>query len=190
MDTAKLLTRCRQGDELAWEALVRRHQSRVYGLCFHYLGDREEARDIAQEVFVRVYLHLDSVTDPGRFLPWLIRIARNASLDRLRRLRARPSADVPVEELHDLASDAPLPDSVWEGDRRKTLVHRALAVMSEKGRDVIVLREMQGLSEEETARVLKIPVGTVKSRMNRARTELAKHIRAIGDGSAQAGGTS
>lgn len=179
MDTRTLLTRCRSGDELAWEALVRQHQSRVYGLCFHYLGNREEARDTAQEVFVRVYRHLDDVRDAERFLPWLIRIARNAALDRRRRLGARPKADVSIEGLHDLAADAPPPDAEWESERRRALVHRALAAMSEKGRDVIVLREIEGLSEAETARVLEVPVGTVKSRMTRARIELAKCVRAF-----------
>lgn len=188
MTTATLLARCRAGDELAWETLVRRHQARVYGLCTHILGDREEARDVAQEVFVRVYERLDTVIDPERFLPWLIRIARNASLDRRRRIGARPRPDARVEDLAELASKDPGADVRWEGQRRKVLVHDALRAMSEKGRDVLVLREMQGLSEEETASILGIPVGTVKSRMSRARVELAKRVRELLVGSARAGG--
>jgi RNA polymerase sigma-70 factor (ECF subfamily) len=184
---ATLLARCRDGDELAWEALVRRHQARVYGLCYHYLHDREEARDVAQEAFVRVYQRIDSVTDPERFLPWLIRVARNAALDRMRRMGARPRSDTRVEELPDLASGDPTPEARWEADRRRVLVHDALRAMSEKGRDVLVLREMQGLSEEETARILDVPVGTVKSRMNRARVELAKRVRELVGGAASGG---
>ena len=76
-----MLERCRRGDELAWEALVRAHQSRIYGLTFHYLGSSEEARDLTQDVFVRIYKGLDSCTEAAHFVPWTIRITRNACID-------------------------------------------------------------------------------------------------------------
>jgi len=93
LDVGTLIERCRRGDELAWEALVRRYQSRVYSVTLHYLRNDEEARDTAQDVFVRVYRRLDSFHGGEGFLPWLLRLARNAAIDRLRRRAARPPVD-------------------------------------------------------------------------------------------------
>ena len=76
MELETLLERCRSGDELAWEALVRRFQGRVFALAYHYLRDREEARDVAQETFIRIYKSLEGFQDTERFLPWMVRIAR------------------------------------------------------------------------------------------------------------------
>ena len=84
MDLTLLLDRCRRGDELAWEALVREYQGRVYGIAYGYTGDPDDARDLAQDIFIRVYKRLDSCREPDRFLPWLIRLARNAAVDHLR----------------------------------------------------------------------------------------------------------
>jgi RNA polymerase sigma-70 factor (ECF subfamily) len=180
IDTATLVARCRRGDELAWEALIRRYQSQVYGLAVHYLGDAEEARDVAQEIFVRVYQHLHTCREADRFLPWMIRIARNACVDRIRSIRARPpAADLPIEAAVEVEASGPTPDAAWAEDARRRLLHRALQAMTELNREVIVLKEIQGLSLEEIARLLGIPVGTVKSRANRARIELAKHVLAL-----------
>jgi len=88
-DLLVLVERCRQGDDLAWEQLVRRCQGRVYALAYHYLGRFEDARDVAQEVFVRVYQQLDSCHGYG-FMAWLLRIARNHCIDQIRRWKARP----------------------------------------------------------------------------------------------------
>ena len=89
MNLSVILSRCKAGDALAWEALVRQFQSRIYGIAYHYVGNPEDARDLAQEVFVRIYQNLGSSTDEQMFLPWIIRIARNACIDHLRRKRAR-----------------------------------------------------------------------------------------------------
>ena len=180
LDHRALLARCLEGDELAWEALVRRHQGRIYGLCFHYLGNAEDARDAAQEIFVRIYERLDSCTDLDRFTPWMIRMARNACVDRLRRQKARPpSTDIPVEEVVDLPAPTPGPDETWARDRRKQLVHTAMRAMGSLNREMIVLKEMQGLSLDEISRLLGVPVGTVKSRASRARVELAQRVRSL-----------
>ena len=84
-----LLLRCRQGDAPAWEALVRRYQARIYGFALHYLRDREEARDTAQEIFIKMYQHMDGVRDGGSFLPWMLRLTRNCCIDRVRSRKAR-----------------------------------------------------------------------------------------------------
>jgi RNA polymerase sigma-70 factor (ECF subfamily) len=182
MDLEILLQRCRSRDDLAWEALVRLYQGRVYGIAVHYVGSPEEARDVAQEIFVRVYRHLDRCADAEHFLPWLIRIARNACVDHLRRRKARPPAsDVPAEDVM-LASDAPTPEDEWSAASRRQMVHTAIQTLGELSREMILLREIQGLSLDEIARTLDIPIGTVKSRCNRARLELAAKVIALSGG--------
>jgi RNA polymerase sigma-70 factor (ECF subfamily) len=177
MDLATLVTRCQEGNELAWEALVRQFQGRIYGLSYHYLGNGEEARDLAQDIFVKVYENLGSCDPVERFLPWMMRIARNACIDRLRRRRARPPAqDVPAEEALGLASPEPDPEANWERTEKQRLVHEAMQSLSEVNREMIILKEMQGLRLEEIAKLLDLPIGTVKSRASRARVELAKHV--------------
>jgi len=183
MDLGQLLERCRQGDELAWERLVRQHQSRIHALTFHYVGNSEEARDLTQDVFVRIYKNLDSCTEPAHFVPWTIRIARNACIDHLRRRKARPpTQDLPVEEVYDLASRGPNPEEAYAADSRKRLVHLALQSLSELSREIIVLKDIQGLQFDEIASLLDVPIGTLKSRSNRARIELARKVLALSGG--------
>jgi len=188
MELQTLLERCQSGDALAWEALVRQYQARVLGLARHYVGNQEEARDVAQEIFIRIYRHMDRCEGADHFLPWMLRIGRNACIDHLRRRKARPPAqDQPIEERYDLASQAPTPEDEWHRDSRKRLVHLALQAMSELNREVLVLREIQGMSLEETAATLNVPLGTVKSRCNRARLELAKKLLSLTGGDYESG---
>jgi len=179
MDLDLVLQRCRTGDELAWEALVREFQSRVYGIAYHYLGDAEEARDLAQEVFVKIYRNMAGSPDAGTFLPWLIRISRNACVDHLRRKRARPpTQDIPSSEMRDLRSRQLNPEEQWSADSRKSLLRRALQGLSQLNREIIVMKEIQGFSMEEISSLLSVPIGTVKSRSYRARLELAHKLAA------------
>jgi RNA polymerase sigma-70 factor (ECF subfamily) len=188
MDLATLLERCHRGDALAWERLVRDHQARLYGLVLHYVGNADDARDLVQDVFVRVYRNLADCTEPNHFVPWTIRIARNACIDHLRRRKARPPAhDVPVEEMHTLAAATPGPEQEWRHDARRRLVHIALQQLSELSREIILLKDIQELTFEEIATMLDVPVGTVKSRSNRARLELARKVLALSGGNAGAG---
>ncbi|HXV76374.1 MAG TPA: sigma-70 family RNA polymerase sigma factor [Candidatus Polarisedimenticolaceae bacterium] len=179
-DVARLLERCRRGDDLAWETLVRRYQSRVYAVAYHYVREADEARDVAQEIFVRVYQKLDSFDHSSNFLAWLMRLARNACIDRLRRRAARPPAsDLPIGESIEVESTEPDPEEHARRESERRLLHRALAGMSEANREMILLREIQGLKLEEIASMLGLPLGTVKSRSSRARIELASRVRAI-----------
>jgi len=178
VDDATLLERCRRGDDLAWEALVRHYQSSVYAVTRHYLRDAEEARDVAQDVFVRLYERLDSFAGGDTFKAWLLQMARNASIDRLRRLKARPPAtDVPVEDVTLSSGDDP--ERSAEGEARERLLRRALARLGEKNREILLLKEIQGLKLEEVAGLLGLPLGTVKSRSSRARLELAAMLRKL-----------
>ena len=177
MENGDLLDRCRAGDELAWEALVRRFQARVHGLALLYLGDREEARDCAQDVFVRVYRHLDDCREADGFLPWLLRITRNAAIDRQRRHRARPTGrSVPLEEAESIAAPGPDPAEELRATGRRARGRSALERLGSLNREIVILKEIQGLSFESVAGMLGIPVGTAKSRSNRARLELARML--------------
>jgi RNA polymerase sigma-70 factor (ECF subfamily) len=176
MDDPVLITRCRQGDELAWEALVVRYQARVCALAFGYTGSEEEALDVAQEVFVRIWRRLDSCRDPDRLTAWILSITRHAALDHLRRRQARPPAqDVPADALGHLADPrAEATDAPLEQQEQRDLLDRALQELTPRNREAILLKDIQELSLEDMARMLEVPVGTVKSRCSRARVELAK----------------
>ena len=178
--TRELLEQVRQGDELAWEAFLRQFQARVFGLAYHYLGNREEARDLAQEVFIRVYQHLATLPEPEGLSAWLLQITRNGAIDQLRRRKARPALwDVPVEELFGLSSPEPNPEEQHLDSLRKERVHQALRELTGLNREIILLKEIQGLALEDIARLLEVPLGTVKSRSHRARLELAQHLTAL-----------
>jgi RNA polymerase sigma-70 factor (ECF subfamily) len=176
LDLEDLLERCKQGDSLAWEALVRQYQGRLFGLALHYLRDREEARDMAQEAFVRIYSHLDSLERGGNFTAWALRITRNCAIDRLRQLRARPPLGSAPNggDGADALLAGPNADPV-AGERHQ-LVYRALELLSAGHREMILLKDIQGLKQQEIAAMLSLPIGTVKARTCRARIELARRI--------------
>jgi len=179
-DVAALVKRCRQGDALAWEQLVRSCQGRVYALAYHYLGGVEEARDLTQEVFVRIYQQLGTYRGDG-FMAWLLRITRNLCIDQIRRRRARPPAEDLLAEDNEWAmpDTAPDPEQSWLRDGKKRLVYDALRQLNGPSREMIVLKEIQGLKFKEIAEMLGLPIGTVKSRSNRARVELARQVVAL-----------
>jgi RNA polymerase sigma-70 factor (ECF subfamily) len=180
LDLDTLLERCRQGDDLAWEAMVRRYQGRVYAVAYHYLRDREEARDTAQEVFIKIYRGLGSVREGERFLPWMLRLARNCCIDRLRRLKVRtPPAEVEIERAPQIAAAEATPEEATLAEARRGLLYRALDGLGDKSREMILLRDIQELKLEEIAELLSLPLGTVKSRSHRARLELARVVRGL-----------
>jgi RNA polymerase sigma-70 factor (ECF subfamily) len=185
LELSPIIRRCQGGDELAWERLIRSQQGRVYALCCHYTRDRTEAYDLAQEVFIRVYRRLGALEDADRFLPWLMRIVRNAAIDHSRRRKARPPAqDVPAEEMWSLSDEAAGPAESAEMRSDQRLIHRALQLIGAKHREVLLLHEIQGLALEEVAQLLELPVGTVKSRSSRARRELAEAVLSLEGGMA------
>jgi RNA polymerase sigma-70 factor (ECF subfamily) len=180
LDPTELIARCRQGDDLAWEALVKATQGRVYAVALHYMRDREEAKDMAQEVFVRVFHHLDALEGDRPFLPWLLQIARNACVDRLRRLKVRtPPNPVPVEDGPQIPAAEPSPEEEAITGARERLLYRALGTLAEHYREMIVLKEIQGLKLEEICELLDLPMGTAKSRSHRAKLELSRAVREL-----------
>ena len=180
MDLDFVLQRCREGDQLAWEALVREFQGRVYGIACHYVGNSEDARDVAQEVFVRIYRHLAPDIDRQRFVPWMIRVCRNACIDHLRRRKAHPQAlDDQAQMSNTLVDGRHNPEEQWAANSRKRLIYRAMQQLSRLNREIILLKDILGLPLEQISSMLKVPLGTIKSRSNRARIELAERVLAI-----------
>ncbi len=183
VDQTELLKRCQMGDELAWEVLVRKHQGRICAIAYGYVGEQNEALDLSQDIFVRIYERLDTCSDAEKFISWMIRIARNACIDHLRRRKARPPRqDIPAEDMVNLSSGGPTPEDHLISSTRQRLVHKALQMLSEINREIIVLKDIQGLPLEEISGMLDLPLGTVKSRSSRARIELAKAVTDLGAG--------
>jgi RNA polymerase sigma-70 factor (ECF subfamily) len=177
---AELLPRCRQGDEAAWHDLVARHTRKVFGLAYRFTGRVDEAEDLTQEVFVKVYQTLFRYREAdGPFGGWLMAVARNHAIDHYRRRkqeRLRRSEDTAVLETMPAKGEHPV--AGLEREERAGLVHRGLRALPPDLRLPLVLCDLQGLPYEEIAAQLSIPLGTVKSRINRARVELAKRLLA------------
>jgi RNA polymerase sigma-70 factor (ECF subfamily) len=183
LDLETLIARCRTGDELAWEAFVRQFQGRVYGLARTYVADSEEAADLAQDIFIRLFETRKRWVSGQEFTPWMFRVARNLAVDFLRRRKVRrPAVSVAADEVALPADPGTGPEALAIGESRRGLVRAALARISAMSREVLVLRDIHGLSVEEAARVLGVPTGTVKSRASRARAELAERVLALGRG--------
>ena len=179
-DLDSLLVLCRQGDALAWEGLVRRYQARIYGFALHYLRDPEEARDAAQEIFIKMYQHLSSIRDGRTYLPWMLRLARNCCIDRIRARKARPQGFLATsDDSVEHASLDPSPEESILEDARKSLLYRALATLTAANREIVLLKDIEQLKLEDISTRLGLPLGTVKSRSNRGRSELAKAVRSL-----------
>ncbi len=152
----------------------------MYSIASGYAASPDEARDLSQDIFVRLYETRGRWVEASVFVPWLVRVARNVCLDHLRRKKARPPAeDLQADEMWDLASGAADPETELQEAGRRRLVWRAMRALGQLSREVIQLKEIQGLSLQEVAAVLGVPVGTVKSRSNRARLELAEQVLAL-----------
>jgi RNA polymerase sigma-70 factor, ECF subfamily len=177
---AELLPRCRGGDETAWRELVARHTRKVFGLAYRFTGRVDEAEDLTQEVFIKVYQTLDRYRESdGPFGAWLMAVARNHAIDHYRRgrqERLRRSDNPAVLETMPARGEHPLRS--LEREERARLVHRGLRALPADLRLPLILCDLQGLAYEEIAAELQIPLGTVKSRINRARLELAKRLLA------------
>lgn len=173
-----LLPRCRGGDEAAWRELVARHTRRVFGLAYRFTGRVDDAEDLVQEVFVKVYQTLDRYrAGDGSFTAWLMAVARNQAIDQYRRRRQERLRRVEdPERVEQTASHEETPLQDMERGERVALVHRGLRALPEDLRLPLILCDLQGLPYDEIAASLQVPLGTVKSRINRARLELAKRL--------------
>jgi RNA polymerase sigma-70 factor (ECF subfamily) len=178
--------RCLSGDAAAWEELVRAHTRRVYGLCYRFTGKDSEAQDLTQDVFLRVFRALSSFrATEGAFTTWLARLTRNLLIDHYRRTRNERVTDSIEEQLPgveagtaDSVPAVPMrPDRAVAGREASELLQSALSKLSPELRETIILRDLQEMEYREIAGVLAIPEGTVKSRLNRGRAELARLLK-------------
>ncbi|MHC4931285.1 MAG: sigma-70 family RNA polymerase sigma factor [Planctomycetota bacterium] len=181
-----LVSRARSGDTAAFDALILRHQDRVYNMAYRMLGNREDALDLSQEVFITVFRGLGRFEAKARFSTWLYRVTVNRCRDALRRRgsvkHTRPQsldAARDGESPREIASTGRPPPEEAMGREVRERVEGAIGELPEDTREVLILRDREDLSYEEIAEILAIPVGTVRSRLNRARTLLRELLRPI-----------
>ena len=177
-----LVSRCLDGDEAAWEELVRQHTRQVYGLCFRFTNSAQEAQDLTQEVFLRVFKTIKSFRSAeGSFHTWLARVTRNLLIDHYRRTRQERVTDSIEDQLPMLqetgVAAAARPDQALAGREAGEILQATLQKLSPDLREAVILRDLQEMEYREIAEVLAIPEGTVKSRINRGRAELARLLR-------------
>lgn len=172
-DDAEFIEKVRGGNSSAFEGLVRKYQNRLYTALVHISGSRQEAEDIAQDAFVQAYRKLHLFAGNSSFYTWLYRIAVNAAISRKRKKRAEYS----VEQTQAVTGDEPLDKSERVDERllreeRANIIQIALTRLPEEFRVVLVLREMEAFDYEAISETLDLPVGTVRSRLHRARVQL------------------
>jgi RNA polymerase sigma-70 factor, ECF subfamily len=179
----ELIEECLNGRASAFEELVRRYQDRLVGSLYRMLGSREDSLDVAQEAFVLAFQKLKLFRGDSQFYSWLFRIAYNTAVSMKRKDRLKTvSADALRESAGNEPDDphaASRPAHRIERDERQAAVQHALDQLGEEYRTTIVLKEMEGLSYEEIADLLEIPIGTVRSRLHRARTELRERLAGV-----------
>jgi RNA polymerase sigma-70 factor (ECF subfamily) len=183
-DVKTLVRRSQRGDAAAFEELVRLYQDKIYALAWQLSGNQADAEDLAQEAFVKAYYALKGFRHEADFGTWLHRITVNQWINFKRRERPALSLDAPVqtgdgEVRRELAAASEEPPEALERKEFQRFVRRALGEISPEHRVVLVLREMHGMSYEEIARVLGCSLGTVKSRVSRARTALKERAAAL-----------
>ena len=176
-DDLTTIERFKKGEKAAFEELVLKYQDRIYNLCRHLLGNAHDAEDAAQDVFLKAYQALPKFQPDASLYTWLYRIATNICIDRRRKpvFESLFGGSGEGERLvHDRASDAPSPEKLYQSKQIGQALQVSLDTLSPKLRAIIVLKEIEELSYEEIADVLEISMGTVKSRISRAREELQK----------------
>jgi len=174
-DSVEFVNRLRAGDRRAFEEMVRAQQHRVYGLALRMLGNAAEAQDVAQEAFLRAHRGLADFRGDARLSTWLYQIVSRLCLNRLAGSERR-FARHGEEMLARLPDARPGPDQTLERGELEEALHRAIAELPEERRIVVVLRDVEGLAYEEIAEVLELPVGTVRSRLHRARLDLKEKL--------------
>jgi RNA polymerase sigma-70 factor, ECF subfamily len=179
-----LMDYCVQGSEAAFADLVRRYKSRIVNLIYRFIRDHQRAEDLAQEVFVRVFLHRERYRKSGKFSTWIFTIAVNLAKNEIRR-KVRLKNVLSLEGLQEVAGSSgfflkdkkPDPDRDLERDQLSDIVTRAIEKLPQRYRMALVLRDIEGLSYEEIGDILQIPGGTVRSRINRARLMLKEKLK-------------
>ena len=185
---AMLVRRCLAGDAGAWEEIVQRYSRRIYNICYRFAGSADDAHDLTQEVFIKMYRTLKTYdVERGALMTWVTTITRNLLVDHFRKTRQdriTDSLDAETSQHEDAASlSERIPDKTQPPDSRvqsretREVVHQALQKLSPELREAVILRDLQDMDYRDIATVLKVPEGTVKSRINRGRAELARLLQ-------------
>ncbi|MGA9640926.1 MAG: sigma-70 family RNA polymerase sigma factor [Terriglobales bacterium] len=183
-----LVRRCVGGDAAAWEEIVQRFHRRIYNVCYRFAGDAENAQDLTQEVFIKMYRTLNTYdSGKGAFMTWVTTITRNLLVDHFRKTKSErltDSLDGPASEHEDaqplsdrIADQSRGPDEAAQSRETREMVHQALQKLSPELREAVILRDLQDMDYREIATALRVPEGTVKSRINRGRAELARLLQ-------------
>ena len=182
----RLIKQIKAGDDRAFEELVRAYQGRVFGLLYRMIGNRQEAEDLAQEVFITVHRAIGTYRGEGRFYTWLYRVATNTCKNRMKYLKGRAyhrrvavedAPQGPRETGPALQAAVPGPEASTQGNRLELAIQRELAALEEEHRLLIVLRDVQGLSYQDILRITGLQEGTLKSRLHRARLALKERLK-------------
>lgn len=176
-DELALVRRAQQGDKAAFERLIAPHMNRFYGLAYQMMGNAEDAADVLQEAMVKAYRALGTYRGGGEIFAWVARIVRNTALDELKRAVRKhedPVDVIPETPVHTLERKA-------EESELQTLMGEAIDGLSDKLRDPLIMYDIEGYSYEEIASILDLNIGTVKSRLNRARESLRSKLFAMRD---------
>ena len=178
-----LIRRAKQGDMLAFEELILQHEKIVYNVALRMMNHSEDARDISQEVFLKAYRNLANFDERSAFSTWLYRITHNTCIDEMRKRKGKQSYSL-EEELENedgsmqrqIADEGDTPEESLLREEQKSEILQALDTLSEEHKAAIILRDVKGLSYEEISEILELSLGTVKSRISRARNQLKTEI--------------
>jgi RNA polymerase sigma-70 factor (ECF subfamily) len=183
-----LVRRCVSGDSVAWEEIVQRYHRRIYNICYRFAGTSDGAQDLTQEVFIKMYRTLASYdVSKGAFMTWVTTVTRNLLVDHFRKTkqdRITDSLDATPSEHEDaqplsaqIADPSRSADDQVQSRETRDAVHQALQKLSPELREAVILRDLQDMDYKDIAGALKVPEGTVKSRINRGRAELARLLQ-------------
>jgi RNA polymerase sigma-70 factor (ECF subfamily) len=178
-----VIQRCLAGDQTAWEQIVRQHWRKVFNIAYKFTGKHDEAEDLTQDVFLKIFKSLNTFDRRANFQTWLVSVSRNLCIDHYRSVRKERETidrDVDAGELSPVAQTVS-PVAALEHRDRVELLKKALHQLPPALREAVLLRDIQELSYQEIAERQHLPEGTVKSRINRGRTELARQIRRLRD---------
>jgi RNA polymerase sigma-70 factor (ECF subfamily) len=178
-----LIEQCLAGDQVAWEAIVRQHWRKVFNVAYKFVGKHDEAEDLTQDIFLKIFKALDTFDRRANFQTWIISISRNLCIDHYRSVRKERQMIAREVDASDLqpASKERGPYAAAEHQDLRAMLQRALQTLPVTLRTAVVLRDLQELSYQEIADRLELPEGTVKSRINRGRIELARQLKRLQD---------
>ena len=181
LDDIQLIEKCLLDDGLAWEEILRRYKKRIFNIAYQFVGRMDEAEDLSQEIFFKVFNALDKFNQEANFQYWIIRVGKNYCIDYYRKKRKEREAMVDnMEQVINVLKSVSTPQLVLEEKEKQKAIRESIGSLPPILRSCIVLRNIYGYSYQEIAKILDIPEGTVKSRINRGRLELSRKLDQAG----------